>query len=159
MCQTHADKAGSLIGMEITGLLTLRQIRLDLIHKISDNWSVTGRAAINIDRMARQKDKEEQEHDNEFISETIWSDYNKSVHHEMIIMQYWPEGTFHKTYMSVGGRFRSDSTADLMIGIGRHIRIFRRMVLLISLETDIIDSFRKGTFAGEGISACICITF
>lgn len=162
ICPGHAqekmDEGTGMIFSDLGPLLKERTFVIGASHKAGRHWSAGGYAGIQIG--SRKIDEEEMSHDNEF-SEKGQTE-NTSSNNLMtagLFVRFWPDETYAGPFISVGTVIRGERKTDCTAGIGYCMKIWRCLHTSISVETDLITSYREQTFKGNGIGISICFIF
>lgn len=162
ICSGHAqknvDKGTGMIFSDLGPLLKESTFVIGASHKAGRHWSAGGYAGIQIGK--RKIDEEEMSHDKEF-SDMGQTDNtsSKNLMTAGLFVRFWPDETYAGPFISLGAVIRGERGTDCTAGAGYCMKIWRHLHASISVDMDLIGSYREQAFKGNGTGISICIIF
>lgn len=136
------SQAQTAIGLDLTSFL-YKELNIGVEHKISEHWSMTGSAGINMEILKRDVGNEELEHNSSFHSNSL-PDARAFSHRERFALRYWTDKAYYGMFIGIGGEYRSDIGMDANLGIGYMFPIWKKLTGAVTYDLGIIRSYKVG---------------
>lgn len=156
------ERKRGLIGFNPAAAIVQGNVEIHIAHEFSGHWSVNGMASVRLSGLKRENNEEELEHYNEFGHITTVdcpADDGAGIFTGLLAAYYWPQHCFEGPFLSLGGKFSDNGKADLRIGAGYMIRIWKNIYADLSYCIDLISSSGSDRLHGEMTSIGISIVF
>lgn len=146
---TILSQAQTTIGLEMTSFL-YKELNIGMEHKISEHWSISASAGLNLKILKRDIGYEEQEHNANFKS-NILPDGRSFAHREKFALRYWTNKAYTGTFIGIGGEYRTDIGLDATFGIGYMFPIWKKLTGSVIYDIGIIRSCRSDKLTLEDL--------
>lgn len=157
----RAHKLSSL-RLGITEAICFGTADFSFERQISDRWSIGGGTALNIKRLADQKDREYVLH-REALSdcqeESQEAGFRKDVSKTYIHVRFWREAPFEGTSYCIGTLLKDRSGPDIYCGAGYTLRIWKGLRADIDCRICLMETIREKTFQYNSIRIGISYVF
>lgn len=151
------SRAQTSAGLDLSSLL-FKELKIVVGHRITEHWSVSAYAGLNMKVMQQRLMPEEAEH-NETFPPAHMPANRPFMHREAVGFCYWPQSTFSGPFLSVGGEYRQGSGLDATLGIGYMLKIWKGLIGFMTYDAGIIRTANTGKLPTDGFSAGICWVF
>ena len=129
----------SILGIDMTTLITETDIGLSVGHSFHEHWSVQGSVIIRTDLIVSRYDDNETEHYKEL---GVYEDKkkNSNAFYGDISIQYWPSRNFRGFYLGLGCKDSPVRNMDVLIETGYSFRLSEKLSACLTYRTGIIES-------------------
>lgn len=148
----------SMAVIDISSFLKENSIGISFCHGISQKWSAEAYALARIPRFGKVSD-EDIRHEEEFEGTKDIPTYGDVTHCIGIRMNYWPEGVFRKTCIGAGIRTIRGTKSEITASIGHVLDIWKGLAATLSIEVDLLRSWKEERMLGRGIGLGLCYKF
>ena len=151
---THAQ---TTIGLDLPALL-YSEFKVIFEHKVTEHWSMSASAGLNIKTIYSRTSSLDAEHNAEFPYATL-PEGRKHTHRESLSMNYWPDGTFKGLFISFGGEYRETDGFDATAGIGYMLPIWKGLNSTIRYDFGLIRASRSEDNGTDNLCIGLSWTF
>lgn len=145
--------AQTIIGIDLTSALH-SELKISFGHRISEHWSVSADAGVNLKLLHRRISSQEVEHNSEFQINPMPEAW-EHMHQESISMCFWHQRAFNGAFLSLGARYRDTDGLDGTAGLGYMFLIWKGLTGMIRYDTGLIRTSESGNRTKEGLSVSI----
>ena len=158
---TRAQKSSSLrIG--ITEAICFGIADFSFERQISERWSIGAGTALNIKRLADEKDREYILHQEALSDRQKSSDdggFRKDVSNTSMHVRFWHEAPFEGVSYSIGTLVKDRSGPDIFCGTGYFLRIWKGLRADIDCRICLMETIREKTFQYNSLRIGISYVF
>ena len=142
--------AQTIIGLDMPSLL-YSELKTNVGYKISQHWSLSATAGVNLKTLRRRISPIETEHYEEFYRNSL-PEARNYTHRESFAICYWPQLTFSGPFLSFGGEYRSSTGLDACFGAGYMFKIWKGLSGCILYDIGIMRSAKTEKLSTEDIN-------
>ena len=152
----HHNRRESMVGLDMTALISDLDVGLIASHAFHENWTVAGNVIIRSDILIPEYDEQEKDHYNVLgLYENIIRTSNAFCGN--MAVQFWPSQSYRGFYIGLGGIKSITRNMDIMVETGYCFRLLGNIAASLTYRTGIIETVRTSRLDIKGFRLSINI--
>lgn len=147
-----------LFGLEMTSPLMQSSVEFCVSYSFATHWSLMASSAFNFAKILPAVSDEQVSNEEALGIERFRSDDSDDYYQKLMCIYYLGEGN-KGFYLNLGGRYGNATGADVIIGAGYSIALWKCLRLCMGLEFRAIQMARKKSFLNDELKVALMFRF
>lgn len=151
------------IGTDLVSAICFGTLEVSFKYGFSEHWTAGTELSLDFRHFGKEATSTETGHWESLESDPygVTDDcrYRQPLINASINFEYWPKGTFKGSCINIGGLYRDRDDADLIIGIGYALKIYKGLMAGVIYNIGILKTYKEKELPYDGFKITLNYAF